>query len=135
VTRHKHNKKFKKENFKMKRLVLFIVALVFVFSTTVMAASEAEKREKAAVKAENAEMKADAKLDKAEVKANAKLEKAEAEAKLKKLKPEQKAEIKRIKAEQKAEQKRDSKQKKKQQLKSKTHTNLLDSKLMCLKRH
>ncbi len=51
----------------MKRLVLFIVALVFVFSTAAMAASDAEER--AAVKAENAEVKADAKVDKAEVKA------------------------------------------------------------------
>ena len=87
--------KFKKEDFKMKRLGLFIVALVFVFSTTVMAESNAEKREAATVKAENAEMKADAKLDQAEVK-----------AKQKRLKPEQKAEQKRLKAEQKAEQKK-----------------------------
>ena len=64
----------------MKRLVLFIVALVFVFSTTVMAESNAEKREQTTVKAENAEVKADAKVDKAEKKAAKKRHKAEKEA-------------------------------------------------------
>jgi len=75
----------------MKRLVLFIVAWVFVFSTTVMAESNAEKREEAAVKAENAEMKADTKLDKAEKKADAKVDKAEKKAAKKRLKAERKA--------------------------------------------
>ena len=64
----------------MKRLVLFVVALVFAFSTTVMAESNAEKREQAAVNAENAEVKADAKVDKAEKKAAKKRHKAEKEA-------------------------------------------------------
>ena len=84
VTMSKRNikikNKFKKEDFKMKRLGLFIVALVFVFSTTVMAESNAEKREAATVKAENAEMKADAKVEKAEMKAAKKRLKAEKEA-------------------------------------------------------
>jgi len=75
----------------MKRLGLFIVALVFVFSTTVMAESNAEKREEATVKAENAEMKADTKLDKADVKADAKVDKAEKKAAKKRLKAERKA--------------------------------------------
>jgi mannitol-specific phosphotransferase system IIBC component len=54
--------------------------LVFVFSTTVMAESNAEKKEEAAVKAENAEVKADAKVDKAEKKAAKKRHKAEKKA-------------------------------------------------------
>ena len=75
----------------MKRLGLFIVALVFVFSTTVMAESNAEKREDATVKAENAEMKADAKVDKAEKKAAKKRLKAERKAEKKRLKAEKEA--------------------------------------------
>jgi uncharacterized protein (UPF0333 family) len=83
--------KFKKEDFKMKRLGLFIVALVFVFSTTVMAESNAEKREAATVKAENAEMKADAKVEKAEKKAAKKRLKAAKKAEKKRLKAEKEA--------------------------------------------
>ena len=83
--------KFKKEDFKMKRLGLFIVALVFVFSTTVMAESNAEKREAATVKAENAEMKADAKVEKAEKKAAKKRLKAAKKAEKKRLEAEKKA--------------------------------------------
>ena len=75
----------------MKRLGLFIVALVFVFSTTVMAESNAEKREAATVKAENAEMKADAKVEKAEKKAAKKRLKAEKKAEKKRLKAEKEA--------------------------------------------
>ena len=75
----------------MKRLGLFIVALIFVFSTTVMAESNAEKREEAAVKAENAEMKADAKVEKAEKKAAKKRLKAEKKAEKRRLKAERKA--------------------------------------------
>jgi hypothetical protein len=85
------NKINKKEDFKMKRLGFFIVALVFVFSTTVMAESNAEKREGATVKAENAEMKADAKVEKAEKKAAKKRLKAEKKAAKKKLKAEREA--------------------------------------------
>jgi uncharacterized protein (UPF0333 family) len=83
--------KFKKEDFKMKRLGLFIVALVFVFSTTVMAESNAEKREAATVKAENAEMKADAKVEKAEKKAAKKRHNAAKKAEKKRLKAEKEA--------------------------------------------
>jgi len=83
--------KFKKEDFKMKRLGLFIVALVFVLSTTVMAESNAEKREAATVKAENAEMKADAKVEKAEKKAAKKRLKAAKKAEKKRLKAEKEA--------------------------------------------
>ena len=83
--------KFKKEDFKMKRLGLFIVALVFVFSTTVMAESNAERREAATVKAENAEMKADAKVEKAEKKAAKKRHNAAKKAEKKRLKAEKEA--------------------------------------------
>ena len=83
--------KFKKEDFKMKRLGLFIVAVVFIFSTTVMAESNAEKREAATVKAENAEMKADAKVEKAEKKAAKKRHNAAKKAEKKRLKAEKEA--------------------------------------------
>ena len=62
----------------MKRLGLFIVALVFVFSTTVMAESNAEQKEDAAAV------------------------KAEVKAEQKRLKPEQKEEQKRLEAEKEA---------------------------------
>jgi hypothetical protein len=75
----------------MKRLGLFIIALVFVFSTTVMAESNAEKKEEATVKAENAEMKADAKVEKAEKKAAKKRLKAAKKAEKKRLKAEKEA--------------------------------------------
>jgi ABC-type transporter MlaC component len=76
----------------MKRLVLFVVALVFAFSTTVMAAEKAvpAPTPEQAVAAE----KADVKVDEAKVKADAKKAKAEKKAKKKKAKAEKKAAVK-----------------------------------------
>ena len=73
----------------MKRLGLFIVALVFAFSTTVMAADkpavaptqeQAVAAEKATVVKDEAKVKADAKKAKAEKKAAAKKAAAEKKA-------------------------------------------------------
>ena len=69
----------------MKRLVLFVVALVFAFCTTVMAADQpvpaqtqeqAVAAEKADVKVNDAKAKADAKKAKAKCKAKKKVKKA-----------------------------------------------------------
>jgi hypothetical protein len=69
----------------MKRLVLFVVALVFAFCTTVMAADkpavaptqeQAVAAEKADVKVDEAKVKADAKKAKAAKKAKKKVKKA-----------------------------------------------------------
>jgi ABC-type transporter MlaC component len=68
----------------MKRLVLFVVALVFAFCTTVMAAEpmaaptqeQAVAAEKATVVKDEAKVKADAKKAKAKVKAKKKVKKA-----------------------------------------------------------
>ena len=73
----------------MKRLVLFVVALVFAFCTTVMAADkpavaptqeQAVAAEKATVVKDEAKIKADAKKAKAEKKAAAKKAAAEKKA-------------------------------------------------------
>ena len=73
----------------MKRLVLFVVALVFAFSTTVMAAEkavpaptpeQAVAAEKADVKVDEAKVKADAKKAKAKKAAEKKAAEAPAEA-------------------------------------------------------
>ena len=76
----------------MKRLVLFVVALVFAFCTTVMAADKpaVAPTQEQAVAAE----KADVKVDEAKVKADAKKAKAEKKAKKKKAKAEKKAAVK-----------------------------------------
>jgi type IV secretory pathway VirB6-like protein len=66
----------------MKRLVLFVIALVFAFSTTVLAA-DAAKEVKADAKATKAEVKADAKAAKADVKAAPVKAKAKAKGKAK----------------------------------------------------
>jgi len=72
----------------MKRLGLFVVALVFAFCTTVMAAEPiAAPTQEQAVAAE----KADVKVDKAKVKADAKKVKAAKKAKAKKAKAKKKA--------------------------------------------
>jgi colicin import membrane protein len=86
----------------MKRLVLFVVALVFAFSTTVMAADKAAvaPTKEPAVAAE----KADVKVDEAKVKADAKKAKAEKKAAAKKAKAEKKAAAKKEAAEKKAEE-------------------------------
>jgi colicin import membrane protein len=85
----------------MKRLGLFVVALVFAFCTTVMAADkpavaptkdEAVAAEKATVVKDEAKVKADAKKAKAEKKAAAKKAKAEKKAAAKKAAAEKKAE-------------------------------------------
>jgi Skp family chaperone for outer membrane proteins len=96
--------KIKKEDFKMKRLVLFVVALVFAFSTTVMAADKpaVAPTQEQAVAAE----KADVKVDQAKVKADAKAAKAEKKAAAKKAKAEKKAAKKKAKAEKKAAEKK-----------------------------
>jgi len=69
----------------MKRLVLFVVALVFAFCTTVMAADkpavaptqeQAVAAEKATVVKDEAQVKADAKKAKAKAKAKKKVKKA-----------------------------------------------------------
>ena len=73
----------------MKRLGLFVVALIFVFCTTVMAAEPVvAPTQEPAVAAE----KADVKVDKAKVKADAKKAKAEKKAAAKKAAAEKKAE-------------------------------------------
>ena len=76
----------------MKRLVLFVVALVFAFCTTVMAADKpaVAPTQEQAVAAE----KADVKVDEAKVKADAKKAKAKCKAKKKKAKAEKKAAVK-----------------------------------------
>ena len=91
----------------MKRLVLFVVALVFAFCTTVMAADkpavaptqeQAVAAEKADVKVDEAKVKADAKKAKAAKKAAAK------KAAAKKAAAEKKAAAKKEAAEKKAEE-------------------------------
>ena len=85
----------------MKRLVLFVVALVFAFCTTVMAAEPiAAPTQEQAVAAE----KADVKVDKAKAKADAKKAKAEKKAAAKKAKAAKKAAAKKAAAEKKAEE-------------------------------
>ena len=73
----------------MKRLVLFVVALVFAFCTTVMAADKpaVAQTQEQAVAAE----KADVKVDEAKVKASAKKAKAKCKAKKKVKKAAKKA--------------------------------------------
>ena len=74
----------------MKRLVLFIVALVFAFSTTVMAANKtatAATEEKTEIEA----VKANAKVDEAAIKADAKKARAEKKAAKKKAAAEKEA--------------------------------------------
>jgi colicin import membrane protein len=88
----------------MKRLVLFVVALVFVFSTTVMAADKpatAAAAETTAIEA----VKADAKVDEAAIKADAKKARAEKKAAKKAAAAEKKAAKKKAAAEKKAEEK------------------------------
>jgi colicin import membrane protein len=83
----------------MKRLGLFVVALVFAFCTTVMAAEPvAAPTQEQAVAAE----KADVKVDKAKAKADAK--KAAKKAAAKKAKAAKKAAAKKAAAEKKAEE-------------------------------
>ena len=86
----------------MKRLVLFVVALVFAFSTTVMAADKpaVAPTPEQAVAAE----KADVKVDEAKVKADAKKAKAAKKAAAKKAAAEKKAAAKKAAAEKKAEE-------------------------------
>jgi len=85
----------------MKRLVLFVVALVFAFCTTVMAAEPiAAPTQEQAVAAE----KADVKVDKAKAKADAKKAKAAKKAAAKKAKAEKKAAAKKAAADKKAEE-------------------------------
>ena len=85
----------------MKRLVLFVVALVFAFCTTVMAAEPAvAPTQEQAVAAE----KADVKVDEAKVKADAKKAKAAKKAAAKKAKAAKKAAAKKAAAEKKAEE-------------------------------
>ena len=73
----------------MKRLGLFVIALVFAFCTTVMAAEPVvAPTQEQAVAAE----KADVKVDKAKAKADAKKAKAEKKAAAKKAAAEKKAE-------------------------------------------
>ena len=76
----------------MKRLVLFVVALVFAFCTTVMAVDKpaVAPTQEQAVAAE----KADVKVNEAKVKADAKKAKAKCKAKKKKAKAEKKAAVK-----------------------------------------
>jgi Ni/Co efflux regulator RcnB len=76
----------------MKRLVLFVVALVFAFCTTVMAADKpaVAPTQEQAVAAE----KADVKVNDAKAKADAKKAKAKCKAKKKKAKAEKKAAVK-----------------------------------------
>ena len=74
----------------MKRLVLFIVALVFAFSTTVMVAHKtatAATEEKTEIEA----VKANAKVDEAAIKADAKKARAEKKAAKKKAAAEKEA--------------------------------------------
>jgi colicin import membrane protein len=86
----------------MKRLGLFVVALVFAFCTTVMAVDKAAvaptKEEAVAVE------KADVVKDEAKIKADAKKAKAAKKAAAKKAKAEKKAAAKKAAAEKKADE-------------------------------
>ena len=90
----------------MKRLVLFVVVLVFAFSTTVMAADKpatAASQEKTAIEA----VKADAKVDEAAIKADSKKARAEKKASKKSAAAEKKAAKKKAAAARDAEEKVD----------------------------